>query len=156
MDQRLMCGPQGSYCTYWWAEYLPSGQVTHAPKMKQVCDKVVRQKTLLRWFSFFLSPETQQGIFDAVLKGHIDFDSDPWPLISDSAKDLIRSMLCSRPSERLTAHQVLSMYSNQQFLHVSAMYLLSYPAKTFCRASLDLWKWSCARQSTRSCGAFSS
>ncbi|KAH1263977.1 Calcium-dependent protein kinase 4 [Glycine max] len=51
--------------------------------------------------------ETQQGIFDAVLKGLIDFDSDPWPLISDSAKDLIRKMLCSRPSERLTAHQVL-------------------------------------------------
>ncbi|CAI9756432.1 unnamed protein product [Fraxinus pennsylvanica] len=51
--------------------------------------------------------ETQQGIFDAVLKGHIDFDSDPWPLISDSAKDLIRKMLCMRPSERLTAHEVL-------------------------------------------------
>ncbi|XVE66483.1 hypothetical protein DITRI_Ditri08aG0083100 [Diplodiscus trichospermus] len=51
--------------------------------------------------------ETQQGIFDAVLKGHIDFDSDPWPLISDSAKDLIRKMLCSGPSERLTAHEVL-------------------------------------------------
>ncbi|XP_019460194.1 PREDICTED: calcium-dependent protein kinase 26-like isoform X2 [Lupinus angustifolius] len=51
--------------------------------------------------------ETQQGIFDAVLKGHIDFDSDPWPLISDSGKDLIRKMLCSRPSERLTAHEVL-------------------------------------------------
>jgi calcium-dependent protein kinase len=51
--------------------------------------------------------ETQQGIFDAVLKGHIDFDSDPWPLISDSGKDLIRKMLCSRPSDRLTAHEVL-------------------------------------------------
>lgn len=51
--------------------------------------------------------ETQQGIFDAVLKGHIDFESDPWPIISDSAKDLIRRMLCMRPSERLTAHQVL-------------------------------------------------
>ncbi|KAK1272827.1 Calcium-dependent protein kinase 6 [Acorus gramineus] len=51
--------------------------------------------------------ETQQGIFDAVLKGVIDFDSDPWPLISDSAKDLIRKMICSRPSDRLTAHQVL-------------------------------------------------
>uniref|UniRef100_A0A7N0T924 non-specific serine/threonine protein kinase n=1 Tax=Kalanchoe fedtschenkoi TaxID=63787 RepID=A0A7N0T924_KALFE len=51
--------------------------------------------------------ETQQGIFDAVLKGHIDFDSDPWPLISDSAKDLIRRMLCSLPTERLTAHEVL-------------------------------------------------
>nr|XP_043638551.1 calcium-dependent protein kinase 26-like [Erigeron canadensis] len=51
--------------------------------------------------------ETQKGIFDAVLKGHIDFESDPWPLISDSAKDLIRKMLCSRPSDRLTAHEVL-------------------------------------------------
>ncbi|CAL9087149.1 unnamed protein product [Musa textilis] len=51
--------------------------------------------------------ETQQGIFDAILKGVIDFDSDPWPLISESAKDLIRKMLCSTPSERLTAHQVL-------------------------------------------------
>ncbi|CAN1305037.1 Calcium-dependent protein kinase 4 [Linum perenne] len=51
--------------------------------------------------------ETQQGIFDAVLKGHIDFDSDPWPLISDSGKDLIRRMLCKSPKERLTAHEVL-------------------------------------------------
>ncbi|KAL9258791.1 Calcium-dependent protein kinase 4-like protein [Drosera capensis] len=51
--------------------------------------------------------ETQQGIFDAVLNGHIDFDSDPWSLISGSAKDLIRRMLCFKPSERLTAHQVL-------------------------------------------------
>ncbi|XP_073002321.1 calcium-dependent protein kinase 26-like [Typha latifolia] len=51
--------------------------------------------------------ETQQGIFDAVLKGHIDFESDPWPLISDSAKDLITKMLCSCPSKRLTAHEVL-------------------------------------------------
>ncbi|KAL7605116.1 hypothetical protein Lser_V15G17048 [Lactuca serriola] len=51
--------------------------------------------------------ETQQGIFDAVLKAHIDFESDPWPLISDSGKDLIQKMLCSQPSKRLTAHQVL-------------------------------------------------
>ncbi|URD72128.1 calcium-dependent protein kinase [Musa troglodytarum] len=51
--------------------------------------------------------ETQQGIFDAVLKGFIDFDTEPWPMISDSAKDLIRKMLCSRPSDRLTAHEVL-------------------------------------------------
>ncbi|MFS8020226.1 putative protein kinase CAMK-CDPK family [Helianthus anomalus] len=31
---------------------------------------------------------------------------DPWTLISDSVKDLIRKMLCSRPSDRLTAHEV--------------------------------------------------
>ncbi|KAL8234353.1 hypothetical protein R6Q59_020453 [Mikania micrantha] len=51
--------------------------------------------------------ETQQGIFDAVLKAHVDFESEPWPLISDSGKDLIRKMLCSHPAKRLTAHQVL-------------------------------------------------
>ncbi|XP_059452726.1 calcium-dependent protein kinase 26-like [Corylus avellana] len=51
--------------------------------------------------------ETQQGIFDAVLMGDIDFESNPWPSISVSAKDLIRKMLCSQPSERLTAHEVL-------------------------------------------------
>ncbi|XP_059433868.1 calcium-dependent protein kinase 26-like isoform X1 [Corylus avellana] len=51
--------------------------------------------------------ETEQGVFDAVLKGHIDFESDPWPQISGSAKHLIRKMLCSQPSERLTAHEVL-------------------------------------------------
>ncbi|KAE8663745.1 Calcium-dependent protein kinase 5 [Hibiscus syriacus] len=39
--------------------------------------------------------------------GDIDFESDPWPVISDSAKDLIRKMSCSRPSERLTAHEVV-------------------------------------------------
>ena len=62
-------------------------------------------------FLCVLESETQQGIFDAVLKGDVDFESDPWPVISDSAKDLISKMLCSRPSERLTAHEVLRAYS---------------------------------------------
>lgn len=62
-------------------------------------------------FYYPWSSETQQGIFDAVLKGHIDFASDPWPVISDSAKDLIQKMLCSRPSERLTAHEVMCMFT---------------------------------------------
>ncbi|MFS7986002.1 putative calcium-dependent protein kinase 5 CAMK-CDPK family [Helianthus anomalus] len=53
--------------------------------------------------------ETQQGIFEAVLKGNLDFESDPWPLKSNSAKDLIRKMICSRPSDRLTTHKVLCM-----------------------------------------------
>ncbi|KAF9599128.1 hypothetical protein IFM89_035407 [Coptis chinensis] len=54
-----------------------------------------------------LSSETPEGIFDMVLRGVIDFESHPWPLISDSAKDLLRKMLCSQPSERFTAHDVL-------------------------------------------------
>jgi calcium-dependent protein kinase len=51
--------------------------------------------------------ETEQGIFDQVMKGELDFVSDPWPNISESAKDLICKMLNPNPARRLTAHQVL-------------------------------------------------
>ncbi|KAH6762113.1 calcium-dependent protein kinase 20 [Perilla frutescens var. hirtella] len=51
--------------------------------------------------------ESEQGIFEQVLKGELDFVSEPWPSISDSAKDLVRKMLVRDPKKRLTAHQVL-------------------------------------------------
>ncbi|XP_043701294.1 calcium-dependent protein kinase 20-like [Telopea speciosissima] len=51
--------------------------------------------------------ETEQGIFEQVLKGELDFVSDPWPGVSDSAKDLVRRMLVRDPKKRLTAHEVL-------------------------------------------------
>ncbi|KAK9019192.1 hypothetical protein V6N11_053720 [Hibiscus sabdariffa] len=55
--------------------------------------------------------ETSKEILDLILKGRIDFESEPWPQRSDGAKDLVRKMLCTRPSERLTADEVLSMSS---------------------------------------------
>ncbi|ESQ48975.1 hypothetical protein EUTSA_v10020268mg [Eutrema salsugineum] len=51
--------------------------------------------------------ETEQGIFEQVLHGDLDFSSDPWPSISESAKDLVKKMLVRDPKRRLTAHQVL-------------------------------------------------
>eukprot|EP01018_Ginkgo_biloba_P017691 Gb_09471 [translate_table: standard] len=51
--------------------------------------------------------ETEQGIFDAVLRGHIDFVSEPWPSISSGAKDLVQKMLKSDPKERLSVVEVL-------------------------------------------------
>ncbi|XP_010558242.1 PREDICTED: calcium-dependent protein kinase 1-like isoform X2 [Tarenaya hassleriana] len=51
--------------------------------------------------------ETEQGIFEQILHGDVDFTSDPWPSISESAKDLVRKMLVRDPNRRLTAHQVL-------------------------------------------------
>ncbi|GMH17347.1 hypothetical protein Nepgr_019188 [Nepenthes gracilis] len=51
--------------------------------------------------------ETESGIFRQILHGKLDFDSEPWPSISDSAKDLIRKMLDRNPKKRVTAHQVL-------------------------------------------------
>ncbi|TYH32633.1 hypothetical protein ES332_D13G003500v1 [Gossypium tomentosum] len=51
--------------------------------------------------------ESEDGIFDQVLHGDLDFESDPWPNISESAKDLVRRMLIRDPKKRLTAHAVL-------------------------------------------------
>ncbi|KAL8138891.1 hypothetical protein V2J09_004892 [Rumex salicifolius] len=52
--------------------------------------------------------ESEQGIFDAILRGHLDFGSDPWPSISSSAKDLVNKMLRQDPKERLPAVEVLN------------------------------------------------
>ncbi|KAM0053258.1 putative protein kinase CAMK-CDPK family [Helianthus debilis subsp. tardiflorus] len=51
--------------------------------------------------------ETEHGIFEQVLKGNLDFASEPWPSISESAKDLVRKMLVRDPKRRLTAPEVL-------------------------------------------------
>lgn len=58
----------------------------------------------------FLS-ETEQGIFEQVMRGELDFTSEPWPSISNSAKDLVRRMLIKDPKKRLTAHEVLCEYA---------------------------------------------
>ncbi|XP_019155393.1 PREDICTED: calcium-dependent protein kinase 17-like [Ipomoea nil] len=52
--------------------------------------------------------ESEHGIFNAILRGHLDFSTDPWPAISPGAKDLVRKMLNSDPNQRLTAAQVLN------------------------------------------------
>ncbi|KAJ0971502.1 hypothetical protein J5N97_019461 [Dioscorea zingiberensis] len=52
--------------------------------------------------------ENEQGIFDAVLRGHIDFFSDPWPSISSGAKELVKKMLRQDPKERLSAVEILN------------------------------------------------
>ena len=54
----------------------------------------------------FLHAETEQSIFDSILRGNIDFSSDPWPSVSSSAKDLVRKMLRDDPKERLSAFEV--------------------------------------------------
>ncbi|CBI23246.3 unnamed protein product, partial [Vitis vinifera] len=51
--------------------------------------------------------ETEKGIFDAILQGEIDFESQPWPAISNGAKDLVRKMLTQDRNKRITSAQVL-------------------------------------------------
>jgi serine/threonine protein kinase len=66
------------------------------------------------------SPENEDGIFDAVLHSHIDFSSDPWPSISNGAKDLVKKMLRQDPKERLTAAEILSKATGLPLLCMSS------------------------------------
>lgn len=60
--------------------------------------------------NIYYHTENEQGIFEEVLHGDLDFSSDPWPSISEDAKDLVRRMLVRDPKKRLTAHEVLCKY----------------------------------------------
>ncbi|XP_077214202.1 calcium-dependent protein kinase 20-like [Tasmannia lanceolata] len=51
--------------------------------------------------------ETEQGVAQAIIRSVVDFKRDPWPKISDNAKDLVKRMLNPDPKRRLTAQEVL-------------------------------------------------
>uniref|UniRef100_A0A5B7AXX5 non-specific serine/threonine protein kinase n=1 Tax=Davidia involucrata TaxID=16924 RepID=A0A5B7AXX5_DAVIN len=51
--------------------------------------------------------ETEQGVAQAIIRSVIDFKRDPWPKVSDNAKDLVKRMLDPDPNRRLTAQEVL-------------------------------------------------
>lgn len=51
--------------------------------------------------------ENEKAIFDAVLKGDLDFDEDPWPKISASAKDLVKKLLVKDVSKRMSIKEAL-------------------------------------------------
>jgi calcium-dependent protein kinase len=51
--------------------------------------------------------ETEQGVAQAIIRSVIDFKREPWPRVSDNAKDLVRGMLNPDPRKRLTAQEVL-------------------------------------------------
>ncbi|WJZ88094.1 hypothetical protein VitviT2T_007425 [Vitis vinifera] len=52
--------------------------------------------------------ETEEGIAQAIVKSVVDFERDPWPHVSEDAKDLVRSMLDPNPYNRLTVEEVLA------------------------------------------------
>ncbi|KAK9673638.1 hypothetical protein RND81_12G180400 [Saponaria officinalis] len=51
--------------------------------------------------------ETEQGVAQAIIRSVVDFKRDPWPKVSDNAKDLVKKMLNPDPKKRLTAQEVL-------------------------------------------------
>jgi calcium-dependent protein kinase len=51
--------------------------------------------------------ETDMDIFRQIMHGELDFSSDPWPNISESAKDLVQKMLVRDPKKRITPREAL-------------------------------------------------
>ncbi|KAK8571549.1 hypothetical protein V6N12_027634 [Hibiscus sabdariffa] len=51
--------------------------------------------------------DTEEGIAHAIIRGEIDFERDPWPKISEEAKDLVTCMLDPNPYTRMTVQEVL-------------------------------------------------
>ncbi|XP_074320478.1 calcium-dependent protein kinase 32 [Silene latifolia] len=51
--------------------------------------------------------ETEKGVAQAIIRSVLDFKREPWPRVSDNAKDLVRKMLDPDPVRRYTAQQVL-------------------------------------------------
>lgn len=80
--------------------------------------------------------ETEKGIFDAILKEEVDFVGQPWPSISNSAKDLVQKMLTKDPKKRITPAEVLgnvpikSSYCNELLLHKKIYFLFALFGET--------------------------
>ncbi|GFP89696.1 calcium-dependent protein kinase 32 [Phtheirospermum japonicum] len=51
--------------------------------------------------------ETEQGVAQSIIRSVVDFRRDPWPKVSDRAKDLVKKMLNPDPKQRPTAQEVL-------------------------------------------------
>lgn len=54
--------------------------------------------------------ETEEGIAQAIVRGEIDFERDPWTRVSEDAKDLVKGMLDPNPYSRMTVEEVLGTY----------------------------------------------
>ena len=52
--------------------------------------------------------DTDDAVFDMVLSGELDLETQPWPSVSDEAKDLVKSLLTRDPAKRPTAAEALA------------------------------------------------
>ncbi|KAJ4772397.1 Calcium-dependent protein kinase [Rhynchospora pubera] len=51
--------------------------------------------------------ENDEGIAQAIIRGKYTLEREPWPRVSENAKDLVQKMLDPNPYRRLTAKEVL-------------------------------------------------
>jgi hypothetical protein len=94
MHKKSTSRVQGSYCTYCYSGPVSSDLIHVLPELANC----VHAHKLTK-FIFALSGETDE----AIIRSRIDLDREPWPKVSDNAKDLVSRMLDKNPYARLTA-----------------------------------------------------
>ncbi|KAK6120257.1 hypothetical protein DH2020_045948 [Rehmannia glutinosa] len=67
--------------------------------------------------------ESEQGVAQAIIRGKIDFEREPWPSVSESAKSLVRQMLEPDAKLRLTAKQTWNVLPDEDFLFTEHSWL---------------------------------
>lgn len=103
-----MYGVQVLSFTSCFVESLPFGQVTFLSTW--ILSKSNKSGIIVDICMYMTSTETEEGIARAIVRGEIDFSRDPWPKVSQEAKDLVKSMLDQNPYNRLTVQEVLGKY----------------------------------------------
>ncbi|KAJ0013525.1 hypothetical protein Pint_21526 [Pistacia integerrima] len=58
--------------------------------------------TFLSEILFSFHVQTELGVEQAIIRSVIDFKRDPWPKVSDTAKDLVRKLLDPDLKKRVT------------------------------------------------------
>lgn len=61
----------------------------------------------MQWL--FIITENEEGIALSIIKGRLDFDREPWPKVSEDAKELVKGMLDPNPCSRMTVEEVLGV-----------------------------------------------
>lgn len=108
MAQKLMSGVQElSYISYFAVSHL-SGQVYFSSSHGSHIFKFLRFNYLTyHRIHCVLLAETEQGVAQAIIRAVPDFKREPWPKVSDKAKELVKRMLDPDPKKRLSAQEVL-------------------------------------------------
>lgn len=80
---------------------------------------------------------TESGIFRAVLKADPGFEEQPWPTLSNEAKDFVKRLLNKDPRKRMTAAQALGhpWIKNSHDIEVPLDILIFKLMKTYMRSS---------------------
>lgn len=110
MALRSMSGAQESSSISFFVASLHFGQVCLCFTILSYCNVSSFLRILqirLHSNAYLFGTETEQGVAQAIIRSVIDFKRDPWPRVSESAKDLVRKMLEPDPKKRLSAAEVL-------------------------------------------------